>query len=109
MAAAWWKSSSGDARPRGDRYCFCGGYGAYPARTEKRQAIKAYCERSDSCAPFRAGNARLETLELVARENVNQLAVISDGSLQGIFSRAQVLQFLQFHSGIGEDSQNRAA
>ncbi len=51
----------------------------------------------------------LKALELMARENVNQLAVMSNGNLQGIFSRAQVLQFLQFHSGIGEDSHNRAS
>lgn len=51
----------------------------------------------------------LKALELMARENINQLAVVSNGDLQGIFSRAQVLQFLQFHSGIGQDSQDRAA
>jgi len=51
----------------------------------------------------------LKALEMMGRENLNQLAVISDGSLQGIFSRAQVMRFLQFHSGIGEDSRDAAA
>ena len=51
----------------------------------------------------------LKALEMMAKENLNQLAVISDGHLQGIFSRAQVLRFLQFHSGMGEDSRDMAA
>lgn len=51
----------------------------------------------------------LKALEMMGRENLNQLAVMSDGSLQGIFSRAQVLRFLQFHSGVGEDSRDAAA
>jgi Zn-dependent protease len=50
----------------------------------------------------------LKALELMARENLNQLAVVSNGELQGIFSRGQVLRFLQFHSGIGEDTRNAA-
>lgn len=51
----------------------------------------------------------LKALEMMARENLNQLAVMSDGSLQGIFSRSQVSRFLQLHSGIGEDSRDAAA
>jgi Zn-dependent protease len=50
----------------------------------------------------------LKALELMGRENLNQLAVISNGELQGIFSRGQVLKFLQFHSGIGDDTRNAA-
>jgi Zn-dependent protease/CBS domain-containing protein len=51
----------------------------------------------------------VKALELMARENLNQLAVMSDGELQGIFSRGQILRFLQIHSGIGEDSRDLAA
>jgi Zn-dependent protease/CBS domain-containing protein len=51
----------------------------------------------------------VKALELMSRENVNQLAVVSDGKLQGIFSRAQILRFLQIRSGLGEDPQDRAA
>lgn len=50
----------------------------------------------------------LKALELMSRENLNQLGVISNGELLGIFSRAQVLRFLQLHAGVGEDSQNAA-
>jgi Zn-dependent protease/CBS domain-containing protein len=50
----------------------------------------------------------IKALELMSRERVNELAVISNGNLEGIFSRAQVLKFLQIYSGIGHshDSGN---
>lgn len=43
----------------------------------------------------------VKALELMSRERVNEVAVVSDGNLEGIFSRAQVLKFLQIYSGIG--------
>jgi Zn-dependent protease/CBS domain-containing protein len=51
----------------------------------------------------------LKAVELMNRENLNQLAVVSEGNLQGIFSRGQILRFLQLHSGMGEDSHGVAA
>jgi Zn-dependent protease/predicted transcriptional regulator len=51
----------------------------------------------------------LKAVELMSRENLNQLAVVSDGKVLGIFSRGQILRFLQLHSGMGEDSHNAAA
>ncbi len=51
----------------------------------------------------------LKAVELMNRENLNQLAVVSDGNLLGIFSRGQILRFLQLHSGMGEDSHDVAA
>lgn len=51
----------------------------------------------------------LKAVELMSRENLNQLAVVSDGKLLGIFSRGQILRFLQLHSGVGEDSHDAAA
>lgn len=51
----------------------------------------------------------LKALELMGRENLNQLAVVSDGQLQGIFSRAQIVHFLQIHSELGENSHDVAA
>jgi Zn-dependent protease/predicted transcriptional regulator len=51
----------------------------------------------------------LKAVELMNRENLNQLAVVSDGKLLGIFSRGQILRFLQLHSGMGEDSHGVAA
>lgn len=50
-----------------------------------------------------------EALELMAREDLNQLVVVSDDKLQGLFSREQVVQFLQLHSGLGSESRNLAA
>jgi Zn-dependent protease/CBS domain-containing protein len=40
----------------------------------------------------------LDALELMTREDINQLPVVSDGHIDGIFSRAQVLRYLQLHS-----------
>lgn len=51
----------------------------------------------------------LKAVELMSSENLNQLAVVSDGNLLGIFSRGQILRFLQLHSGMGEDSHDLAA
>ncbi|HEV2400527.1 MAG TPA: site-2 protease family protein [Candidatus Sulfotelmatobacter sp.] len=43
----------------------------------------------------------LKALELMTREGVDELAVVSDGKMEGIFSRAQVLRFLHVYSGLG--------
>jgi Zn-dependent protease len=51
----------------------------------------------------------VEALELMARENVNQLAVISDSKFQGIFSRGPLVRFLQVHSMPETKRQGRAA
>lgn len=37
----------------------------------------------------------VQALEMMSRDDINQLPVISDGRLQGVFSRGQVLRFLQ--------------
>lgn len=44
-----------------------------------------------------------QALELMGRANTSQLAVISDGKLEGIFSRGQVLRFLQLYGGLGAE------
>jgi Zn-dependent protease/CBS domain-containing protein len=43
----------------------------------------------------------IQALELMGRTNNDQLAVVSDGKLQGIFSRGQVVRFLQLNTGFG--------
>ena len=48
----------------------------------------------------------VKALELMSRERINELAVVSNGNLEGIFSRAQVLKFLQIYSGIGHSHDN---
>jgi Zn-dependent protease/predicted transcriptional regulator len=45
----------------------------------------------------------VQALELMDRANSSQLAVISDGKLEGIFSRRQVLRFLQLYGGFGTE------
>lgn len=51
----------------------------------------------------------VKALELMTRENINQLPVISDGKLEGIFSRGRVMRFLQVYSGMGEEPRDVAA
>jgi len=40
----------------------------------------------------------IQALELMSREDINQLPVISDGRLEGVFSRSHVLRFLRTHA-----------
>lgn len=42
----------------------------------------------------------VDALELMGRENLAELAVISNGELEGIFSRGQVVRFLQLYAGL---------
>ena len=51
----------------------------------------------------------VKALELMTRENISQLPVVSDGKLEGVFSRGRVLRFLQLYSGLGEESPDAAA
>jgi Zn-dependent protease/CBS domain-containing protein len=50
----------------------------------------------------------LKAMELMTRENVNELAVVSNGHFEGIFSRLQVLRFLHVYSGLGPSNQMAA-
>jgi Zn-dependent protease/predicted transcriptional regulator len=51
----------------------------------------------------------LKALELMSKSNLYQLAVVSEGKLQGMFSRDQILRFLQLHSGLGHEKPTRMA
>ena len=42
----------------------------------------------------------LDALKLMARNDVNQLPVVANGTLQGMFSRAQLVQLLQVRSAL---------
>ncbi len=44
----------------------------------------------------------MEALETMGRDDVNQLPVMSDNHLEGIVTRANVLQFLQTRSELGQ-------
>lgn len=50
----------------------------------------------------------LKAMELMSREHVNELAVVSNGHFEGIFSRLQVLRFLHVYSGLGPSNQMAA-
>jgi Zn-dependent protease/predicted transcriptional regulator len=45
----------------------------------------------------------LDALQMMGREDINQLPVISDGRLEGIFSRTHVVRFLQTHTEMHRD------
>jgi Zn-dependent protease len=47
----------------------------------------------------------LKAIEVMTRENVNELAVVSNGHFEGIFSRLQVLRYLHIYSGMGPPDQ----
>lgn len=40
----------------------------------------------------------IQALEVMSREDINQLRVLSNGQLEGIFSRRHILSFLQNHA-----------
>jgi Zn-dependent protease/CBS domain-containing protein len=50
-----------------------------------------------------------KALELMARENLAQLAVVSSGQFQGIFSQAQVLRYLQIYSDNPAEPEHKKA
>ena len=50
----------------------------------------------------------VQALELMSRERVNELAVVSSGRFEGIFSRDQVARSLQVYSGL-DQSRDQAA
>jgi len=45
----------------------------------------------------------VEALELMSREDINQVPVIANGHLEGIFSRGEVLRFVQTRIELRED------
>ena len=40
----------------------------------------------------------IQALEIMSREDINQLPVLSDGRLEVLFSRRHILDFLQNHA-----------
>jgi Zn-dependent protease/CBS domain-containing protein len=63
------------------------------------QAAMKPLEKIHSVAPE---TPVMNALEIMAREDINQLPVISDGHLAGILSRAHVLELLRARSELGE-------
>jgi Zn-dependent protease len=50
----------------------------------------------------------MQALELMGREHVNELAVISSGKFEGVFSRNQVARALQINPGFNQPSDRAA-
>jgi predicted transcriptional regulator len=50
----------------------------------------------------------LKAMEVMTRENVNELAVVANGHFEGIFSRLQVMRYLHIYSGLGSPHQRAA-
>src|SRR5215469_11143597 len=51
----------------------------------------------------------VKALELMSRENVQEMPVIANGKLEGLFSRSQLLRYIQVYAGHRSDRQDRAA
>jgi Zn-dependent protease len=51
----------------------------------------------------------VRAIELLGRDNVNQLAVIADGHLEGIFSCNQIARFLQVYAGASAERLHEPA
>jgi len=64
----------------------------------ERTSVQSVMRPLDKLHTVSSDTPALAALELMTREDLNQLPVVSDGHLDGIFSRAQVLRYLQLHS-----------
>jgi Zn-dependent protease/CBS domain-containing protein len=51
----------------------------------------------------------IKAIELMHRENLNELPVVSNGTLVGVFSRGQLIRFVQIVSGTETGVRSRAA
>jgi CBS domain-containing protein len=51
----------------------------------------------------------VKALELMGRENVQELPVMAEGKLAGIFSRSQLFRFIKVYAGQPADRNDRAA
>jgi Zn-dependent protease/CBS domain-containing protein len=72
-------------------------------------SVQSVMQPLDQLRTISADTPAWKALEFMRREGFDQLAVISNGKLQGIFSRGQVLRFLEIYSGLAREGQDRAA
>jgi Zn-dependent protease len=59
------------------------------------QSVMRHLDQVRSVTP---DTPAIQALEIMTREDINQLPVLSNGHLEGIFSRGHVLRFLQTHA-----------
>jgi Zn-dependent protease/predicted transcriptional regulator len=65
-------------------------------------SVQAAMKPLDRIHSVRPDTPVMNAMEIMAREDVNQLPVVSDGHLAGILSRAHVLELLRAKSELGE-------
>lgn len=61
-------------------------------------SVQSVMRPLDQVRSVAADTSAIQALEIMTREDINQLPVLSNGRLEGVFSRAQVLRFLQTHA-----------
>ena len=59
------------------------------------QSVMRHLDQVRSVTP---DTSAIQALEIMTREEINQLPVLSNGHLEGVFSRGHVLRFLQTHA-----------
>jgi Zn-dependent protease/CBS domain-containing protein len=59
------------------------------------QSVMRHLDQVRSVTP---DTSAIQALEIMTREDINQLPVLSNGHLDGVFSRGHVLRFLQTHA-----------
>jgi Zn-dependent protease/predicted transcriptional regulator len=59
------------------------------------QSVMRHLDQVRSVTP---DTPAIQALEIMTREDINQLPVLSNGHLEGVFSRGHVLRFLQTHA-----------
>jgi signal-transduction protein with cAMP-binding, CBS, and nucleotidyltransferase domain len=69
-----------------------------PRDTWEQTSVQSIMQSLDQIRSIPPEMPAIEALEIMNRENVRHLAVMSLGGLQGLFSHRQVLRFLQIHS-----------
>jgi Zn-dependent protease len=65
-------------------------------------SLQSVMRRLDRMVQIPPDTPALKALEMLAQESVDEAAVISNGELQGIFSRKQVSRYLQLHTGLDQ-------
>jgi len=81
---------------------------AVPRDTWAQNSLQSVMRRLDQLPAVPPEMQAIEALELMGRENLTVLAVVSNGNLLGIFSQTQVMRFLEIRSGSGVSHQRAA-
>jgi Zn-dependent protease/predicted transcriptional regulator len=61
-------------------------------------SVQSVMRPLDQVRSVRPDTPAIQALEIMTREDINQLPVLANGHLEGVFSRAHVLGFLQTHA-----------